>query len=66
MGTLWVQYGKNQPTFIFQKKTFTYFYTNDSVPSPSPFDGPVSSQQWETNVHVQIIEHAYNQNALKI
>ena len=25
MGTIWVQYGKNQSTFIFQKKTFTHY-----------------------------------------
>ena len=48
--------GKNQPTFIFQKKTiFTHFYTNDHVPSPSPFDGLVRSQPIETYVRVQVI-----------
>ena len=67
--TTWVQYGKNQPTFTFQKKTnttFTHFYTNDYVSSPSPFHGLVSSQMIEAYVHVQVIAHAYNQDALRL
>ena len=48
------------------KKSFTHFYTNDYVPSPSPFDGLVRSQMREAYVHVQVIAHAYNQDALKL
>ena len=35
VGTIWVQYGKNQPIFIFQKNNFYTFYTND-YKSPVP------------------------------
>ena len=59
MGTIWVQYGKINPHLSSTKKqqqTFRHFYTN--VPSPSPYDGLVRSQQRETLVHVQVIAHA--------
>ena len=49
-----------------RKETFTHFYTNDYVPSPSPFDGLVRSQMKEAYVHVQVIAHACNQDALKL
>ena len=44
VGTIWVQYGKNQPTFTFQKNNF---YTND-YKSPVPahlMDGKVPTDR---------------------
>ena len=56
VGTIWVQYGKNQPTFIFQKNNFyTFLHKWLEVPSPIPFDGLVRSQPIETYVCVQVI-----------
>ena len=58
--------GKTKKKKKKKKKSFTHFYTNDYVPSPSPFDGLVRSQMREAYVHVQVIAHAYNQDALKL
>ena len=78
MGPVWE---KNLPTFIFQekktkkqkkkkkkkKKKLIHIFTQMTiVPSPSPFDGLVRSQQRETSVHVEVIAHVYNPDALKI
>ena len=80
IGTIWVQYGK-KPTHIYlpgeknktkkkqkkNKKKLIHIFTQMTiVPSPSPFDGLVRSQQRETSVHVEVIAHAYNPDALKI
>ena len=81
VGTMWELYGssmgkinphlpsrknKKKKKKKKKKKSFTHFYTNDYVPSPSPFDGLVRSQMREAYVHVQVIAHAYNQDALKL
>ena len=76
VGTMWELYrssmGKINPHFQKKKKKQhktkkkTHFYTNDYVPSPSPFDGLVRSQMREAYVHVQVIAHAYNQDVLRI
>ena len=75
VGTMWELYGssmgKINPHLPSRKKnkmkkSFTHFYINGYVPSPSPFDGLVRSQMREAYVHVQVIAHAYNQDALKI
>ena len=49
-----------------KKKKKKHFYTNDYVPSPNPFDRLVRSQMREAYVHVQVIAHSYNQDALRI
>ena len=75
VGTMWELYGssmgKINPHLPSRKKkkmkkSFTPFYINDYVPSPSPFDGLLRSQMREAYVHVQVIAHAYNQEALKL
>ena len=38
VGTIWVQYGKNQPTFIFQKKQFLHIFTQMII---SPQSQPI-------------------------
>ena len=38
VGTIWVQYGKNQPTFIFQKNNFYTFFTQMII---SPQSQPI-------------------------
>ena len=68
---MWELYGSSMGKINphFQKKKTpkkTHFYTNDYVPSPSPFDGLVRSQMREVYVHVQVIAHSYNQDALRI
>ena len=46
VGNMWELYGSSMGKINphFQKKKTTHFYTNDYVPSPSPFDGLVRSQ----------------------
>ena len=58
--------GKINPYFQKKKKKKKHFYTNDYVPSPSPFDRLVRSQMREAYIHVQVIAHWYNQDALSI
>ena len=38
VGTIWVQYGKNQPTFIFQKNKFLHIFTQMII---SPQSQPI-------------------------
>ena len=73
VGNMWELYGSSMgrinPHFLKKKKKKKkkkHFYTNDYVPSPRPFDGLVRSQMREDYVHVQVIAHSYNQDALRI
>ena len=52
-GTIWVQYGKNQPTFTFQKNNFYTFLHKCPQSQPISWTGKV--QPIETYVRVQVL-----------